>query len=63
MAGYSQYLKDLMIDFLGANPDLTGVQARAYALGILEAESREDFIEMNRLIQEALYGQKRKNAA
>lgn len=49
-------LRDLILDLMNANRALPFVRARAFARAILEAELREDYVLMNRLIQDALYG-------
>ena len=56
-------LKNWMIDLLNANPELTGGQAREYAQQILETEAREDFEQMTRVIQKALFCRHCKPAA
>jgi len=55
--------KELMIDLLLMNPRLRGAQAYDYAVRIIQAEHREDYIAMTALIQEALYGYFEKSAA
>jgi hypothetical protein len=55
--------KELMLDLLGANPNLTGAQAQEYAIAIFDAGNREDFRTMHQLIQEAVYGPGRQSAA
>ena len=60
--GDSEYLKDLIINLLDGNSKLTVGEARNYAQRIIEAEEREDYVQMNRLIQEALYGIERSAA-
>ena len=62
MAGEPKYLKEVMIDIMDANPGLTGEQVNSYARRILEAESREDFQEMNLLLQEVYYGHEKQKA-
>jgi hypothetical protein len=59
-----QNQKELMLDLLLANPALTGAQARDYAFAILVAGQQEDFVKMQQLIQEAVFGPgKRESAA
>lgn len=48
--------KELIADLIEFNPELTGQQALDFADRILEAESRDDLVMMNALIQEAVYG-------
>ncbi len=52
-----------ILDLLSVNPELTGGQARGFARRIVLAEEREDYIEMNAVIQEALFGPSRHPAA
>jgi hypothetical protein len=51
-----QNQKELMLDLLLANPNLTGREARDYAIRILAAGHREDYQTMQQLIQEAIFG-------
>jgi hypothetical protein len=51
-----QNQKELMLDVLLANPNLTGREAREYAIRILDAGHKEDYQTMQRLFQEAIYG-------
>jgi hypothetical protein len=59
-----QNQKDLMLDLLLANPKLTGAQALDYAVAIIAAGQIEDYLTMQQLIQEAIFGPgKRESAA
>lgn len=48
-------LKELKLCLIDANKNLTGAQINHYASAILDAENKENYDLMNRLIQEALY--------
>ena len=52
----NQRLERMILDVLDLNANLTGLQARIYAILILKGEDREDFIEVNALFQEIAYG-------
>jgi hypothetical protein len=59
-----QTQNELMLDLLLANQNLTGREAREYAIRILDAGRREDYLTMQQLIQEAIFGPgKRESAA
>lgn len=55
----SPYEMEMVVDLLSANPQLTGEQVRYFARRIIAAEAREDYVEMTRLANEALYERRR----
>jgi hypothetical protein len=53
----------LVADLIHANPELSIDQAASYAAQMVAAEQREDYLEMFRVQQEALFGARKSEAA
>jgi hypothetical protein len=52
----ARYQRELAETLYNYNPRISAFQAADYAQRIINAESREDFIMMHQLLQEAIYG-------
>ncbi len=53
----------LVVDLIAANPELSIAQAASYAAQMVAAEQREDYVEMFRVQQLALFGVRKSEAA
>jgi hypothetical protein len=62
--GYATiFQNEVALTLYQENPQLTARQARDYARRIALCELQDDYVQMHRLIQEALYGKGEKHAA